>query len=44
MAELHDARIAGHSVSVRVDRESYSVVIDGDTDTRSLGEPLRVNW
>jgi hypothetical protein len=44
MAELHDAKIAGHSVSVRVDRESYSVVIDGDTDSRSLGEPLRIDW
>lgn len=44
MAELHDARVAGHSVSVRVDRDSYSVVIDGDAEKRLLGEPLRVDW
>lgn len=44
MAELQDVRIAGHSVSVSVDRESYAVIVDGDTERRSLGEALRIEW
>ncbi|MGQ0643620.1 MAG: MGH1-like glycoside hydrolase domain-containing protein [Gemmatimonadaceae bacterium] len=44
MAELSQARVAGHTVSVRVDRDGFAVTIDGERHRRPLGEPLRIDW
>jgi hypothetical protein len=44
MAELSDARIAGHIVSVRVERDSYDITVDGDRRRLRVGEPFRVQW
>lgn len=44
MAELRDAHIAGRSVSVRVERDTYEVTIDGERHKRALGEPFRIDW
>jgi hypothetical protein len=44
MAQLSDAHVAGHTVSIRVERDSYQVAVDGDTQRRPLGEALRVKW
>ncbi len=44
MAELREARIAGRTVSVRVEREQYQVEIDGERHRGRLGEPFRIDW
>ncbi|MGH7713224.1 MAG: MGH1-like glycoside hydrolase domain-containing protein, partial [Gemmatimonadaceae bacterium] len=44
MAELTGAHVAGHTLSVRVERDGYELDLDGERHRRQLGERLRIDW
>jgi hypothetical protein len=44
MAELSDAHVAGHTVSVRVEDHTFAATIDGQRLEGQVGTPLRVDW
>ena len=42
--ELTGLHVAGRTLDVRVGRDRYALVIDGERHERSLGEVLHLSW